>query len=327
MPNAECRMPNTKNLPVARLGHSALGIRHSALLLCLLLAACARKPAPPAGPAFNPAAFDGARALKEAADLVAIGPRIAGSPAAEQAAKHLQSRLLALGIHARLEVFTNTTPAGTVVFRNVVGTIPGAASNLVVLGSHYDTKSGIPGFVGANDSASSSGALLELGRVLAASKGLPWTVQLCFFDGEECVRSYTDNDGLHGSRHRAAQLVREGRVRDVRAVIVLDMIGDRDLGVTLPRNGTPALLAAVLEASYGENARGHFGLHPYAVGDDHEPFLDAGMPAVDLIDFDFGSGPGLNDYWHTPADTMDKLSADSLQIVGRTVLRMLSSLP
>ena len=331
MPNSECRVPSARTVPAARPlrstrpAHSAFGIRHSALLL--LLAACSRAPAPAPVAALDPAAFDGTRALNEAAQLTAIGPRPSGSPAVAQAALHLQKRLQSVGVTAEIEVFTNDTPRGRMVFRNVVGTLPGAGSNLVVIGSHYDTKSGILNFVGANDSASSSGALLELGRVLAAAPRLPWAVQLCFFDGEECIQSYDANDGLHGSRQRAAQLVKSGQARQVKAVVVLDMVGDRDLTVTLPRNGTPTLLAGVLEASYGENARAHFSLHPYGVGDDHVPFLEAGMPAVDIIDFDYGSAPGLNDYWHTAADTMDKLSADSLQIVGRTVLRTLNALP
>lgn len=330
MPNFECRMPSggARSTAPHRPGlHSAFGTQHSALLLLLLLSACARAPAPAPIPPLDAAAFDGARALHEAGQLVAIGPRPSGSPGAERTSLHLQKRLQSLGVPAELEVFTNDTPRGRMVFRNVVGELPGATSNLVVLGSHYDTKSGILDFVGANDSASSSGALLELARVLAAAPQRPWAVQFCFFDGEECMQSYDANDGLHGSRHRAAQLVRTGRAPRVKAVIILDMVGDRDLSVTLPRNGTPALLAGVLEASYGENARDKFRLHPYAVGDDHVPFLEAGMPAVDIIDFDFGSAPGLNDYWHTSADTMDKLSADSLQIVGRTTLRTLNALP
>jgi glutaminyl-peptide cyclotransferase len=306
MPIADCRLPISAGL-------------------LLLLAACGRPALPPPAQ-LNPAAFEGQRALYEAANLVAIGPRPSGSPAAEQAALHLQRRLQSAGVRAEIEVFTNVTPAGPLVFRNVLGVIPGTGSNLVVIGSHYDTKAGIANFVGANDSASSSGALLELGRVLAASPPRPWTVHLVFFDGEECLQTYGPADGLHGSRHRAAQLVRQQLAPRVRAVLVLDMIGDRDLTVALPRNGTPELLAAVLEASYGENARSHFTLNPFGVGDDHVPFLEAGMPAVDIIDFEYGSAPGLNDYWHTSADTMDKLSADSLQIIGRTVLRTLNTI-
>lgn len=293
--------------------------------ILLLLVACA--PAPEAPPAqVDPAAFDGQRALFEASNIARIVPRHSGSPGAELTALHLQKRLQSAGLVAELEVFTNRTPTGPMVFRNVVAEWPGTGSNLVIIGSHYDTKSGIAGFVGANDSASSSGALLELGRALAAGPRLAVTVRLVFFDGEECQVSYNEMDGLHGSRHHAARVLRAGSVRRVKGVVVLDMVGDRNLSVTLPRNGTPSLLAAVLEESYREDARQKFALHPYAVGDDHVPFLEAGMPAVDIIDFDYGSAPGLNDYWHTPMDTLDKIGADSLQVVGRVTLRMLNRL-
>jgi len=293
----------------------------------LLLASCgSRAPDAPSAAPIDTARFDGSRALHEARQLTLIAPRHSGSPGAERAALHLQQRLLSVGIPAQLEIFTNQTPTGPMVFRNVVGEWAGSGTNLVIVGSHYDTKSGIAGFVGANDSASSSGALIELGRTLAAGPRLPYTVRLIFFDGEECQVSYSELDGLHGSRHHADQLAEARQTGRVRAVIILDMIGDRDLTITLPRNGTPWLLSAVLEESYRENARNRFALHPHAIGDDHVPFLEAGMPAVDLIDFDYGSQPGLNDYWHTSQDTMDRLASGSLEVAGRVTLRVLNRL-
>jgi Zn-dependent M28 family amino/carboxypeptidase len=145
-------------------------------------------------------------------------------------------------------------------------------------------------------------------------------------DGEECVNRYGATDGLHGSRRLAAQLAQGGNAARVRGVLIVDMVGDSNLTVRLPENGTPALMQAVLDAATAEGARRHFGLGLGAVLDDHVPFLDAGLPAVDIIDFEYGSAPGLNDYWHTAADTVDKLSADSLRIAGRVVARAVNVL-
>ncbi len=272
-----------------------------------------------------PADVSGARALDEASRVVALGPRDSGTPGAEKAAAYLVGRLQALGIEARVDAFQEETPDGTQTFRNVIGRLPGRSAETVVLISHYDTKSGIAtNFVGANDSGSSTGLLLELARVLKGRHGGP-ELEFLFTDGEECRREYGPRDGLVGSRRRAGQLKASGESARVRAVILLDMIGDRDLKVTLPRNGDPRLSLAVFAAAEQEGVRASFALADGAVLDDHVPFLDAGMPAVDLIDFQYGEGPGDNRYWHTAEDTMDKLSADSLGLVGRVVLRVLAA--
>jgi glutaminyl-peptide cyclotransferase len=294
--------------------------------VALLGLGCSQVPPPPARPVFVPAAFDATNALREAQGLVKISPRDAGTPGAEKAAQHLLARLQDAGLPARLQTFTQPTPKGPMVFRNVIGRKPGTGRGLIILGSHYDTKSGIPGFVGANDSGSSCGALIELARVVAAQPPAGPEIEFVFFDGEECMKAYGPQDGLHGSRHYVEHLVAEGRAARALGFILLDMIGDRDLTVTLPRNGSPALTALVLQAAREENARFKFFLHPFQIGDDHLPFLEAGIPAVNLIDFHFGSAPGRNDYWHTPADTLDKISAESLGIVGRVTLRLLNHL-
>ena len=299
------------------------------VLLCLtcamLLSACGgrRPPEPPAR--VDASQFSGEKAFEETAALVAIGPRVSGTAGGQRAAFHLLDRLRSMGVDARLEVFTNSTPSRTTVYRNVVGILPGKGSGIVILGSHYDTKYGIAGFVGANDSGSSSGALLEVARVLAASPVLDPEVRVVFFDGEEAFAAYGPNDGLQGSRHHARRLKAEGKVDDVRAMILMDMVGDRNLTVTLPNNGSPWLTSAVLQAAHAENARSKFTLFPFEVGDDHDPFREMGIHAVDVIDFQYGSRPGLNDYWHTEQDALDKLSAESLRIVGRVVLRTLNT--
>jgi glutaminyl-peptide cyclotransferase len=283
---------------------------------------------PPAAPLLDAARFDGQRALEEARYFVGIGLRDAGTPGALKAAQHLLARLTAFGLDARIDEWVEASPHGEAAFRNVKARKPGTGAGLVVLASHYDTKTGLPeGFEGANDSASSSGALLELARVLSEAPPLPFEVQFVFFDGEECMERYGPNDGFRGSRRFAAELIDAGRAKDVRAFILLDMIGDKDLTVTIPRNSTPALVSLIFDAAKEEGARSKFALFAHEIGDDHDAFYDAGMPAIDLIDFHYGSAPGLNDYWHTAQDTVDKISAESLQTIGRVVLRALNRIP
>lgn len=269
--------------------------------------------------------FDGARALDETAQLVAIRPRDAGSPGARRAAEHLEQKLTALGFKATIDTFTQETPGGTTTFHNVLGRLPGKTDRVIVLGSHFDTKSGIsPDFQGANDSGSSCGALLELARVLSESGPLETDVLVAFFDGEECAHEYGPRDGLHGSRQLARQFVESGGAPYVEAVIILDMIGDRDLTVSV--DGSKRMTQELFAAAHEAGTRSVFSLSRSAILDDHLPFLQAGMPAVDVIDFKYGSAPGLNDYWHTMKDSMDKLSAESLQVIGDTVLQMIEQL-
>ena len=285
-------------------------------VFCLvLLSSCRQKPADPVKPPqLDPAVFDGAKALEEARSLVELGPRDAATPGSEVAARHLRDRLQAFGVEASIDEFKELSPKGEVVFRNVIGRLPGRGKGLVILGSHYDTKSGIgEKFQGANDSASSSAALLELARVMAQGPKLPVEVMFVFFDGEECMAHYGPSDGLHGSRHLAKKLINEGRAGNIKAMILLDMIGDRDLTVTIPRNSTPALIATVFEAAREDGVREKFSLFPLQIGDDHDPFFSAGIPAIDMIDFLYGSAPGRNDYWHTEGTISTKSARRALK--------------
>ncbi len=296
------------------------------LAFAVVLVSCGPRE-PPIRPALDPAAFSGERAYAELERFLALGPRDAATPGAAAAANYLFERLRALGLsRVETDAFADECPRGEALFRNVIGRIPGEGEGLVILGSHYDTKSGIPDFQGANDSGSSTAALIELAGVLARGPKLPFETWVVFFDGEECMERYGPNDGLHGSRRMANALVQNGRAKSVKAMILLDMIGDRDLTVTIPRNTTPELASLVFQAAHAEGVRHMFSLYPYQIGDDHEPFLQAGMPAVNLIDFQYGSAPGRNDYWHTPGDAIDKISAESLDIVGRVVIRVLNKL-
>lgn len=266
------------------------------------------------------------QALAEVTTLVREHtPRDATTPGAERAAHWLHSRLHQHGITVEVDTFTDKTPKGDLPFHNVIATIPGTSPELIVLISHFDTMSNIgAGFEGANDSGSSTGLLLELAAMLHHAAPLPCTVVCAFMDGEECMFLYGKHDGFHGSRHYARKLKDQGA--SVRAAICIDMIGDRNLNISIPRNSTPALRSLALAAADTTGHRQHIGLYQGNIYDDHQAFLDCGFPAVNLIDFEFGSRPGLNDYWHTEQDTLDKLSTDSLYITGCIVTEMLNQL-
>ena len=297
-------------------------------LVLTLLVSCT--PALPPAPSFqfDPGGVNEEQAFEEVRSFIALGPRASGTPNGETAAHYLRGRLQELGLEAELDVFVDVTPRGEVTFRNVVGRMPGPGPGLIILGSHFDTKSGVSkDFLGANDSGSSTGLLLELARTLRVQAGPSYSgpeIRFLFFDGEEAMQHYTALDGFHGSRHYARRLVSEDSAHTVQAVVVMDMVGDRDLTVTMPRNCTRSLVSSVLQAAHAENARADFSLHPFGIGDDHEPFLALGMPAVNIIDFKYGSRRGLNDYWHTTEDTIDHISAESLGIVGRVVVRVVN---
>ncbi|OGV40588.1 MAG: hypothetical protein A2X46_19000 [Lentisphaerae bacterium GWF2_57_35] len=274
------------------------------------------------------AQFDGQAAFAELKRFVGLGARDAGTPGAANAARYLHARLKASGLTMDIDEFVAPSPQGSTTFRNVIGRLPGTGSNLVIVASHYDTKMGIGGeFQGANDSGSSTAVVLELAGLAAraAARQKPGdTLLFVFFDGEECMEHYGAADGLQGSRHFVKQLERDGQASLVKAMILLDMVGDRHLTFTVPRNSSPKLMTWLFNAARDEDVRSMFSLYPYEIGDDHDPFLRAGIPAIDLIDFLFGSSPGRNDYWHTPEDRIDKISPESLQISGRVTVRLLN---
>ena len=291
------------------------------LTLIWLAAACSsnvQKPMAWAAP--EPTHLDGQRAMQQVEAFVALGLKDPGTPGAARAAEWLADELRRLGLQVEIDTFEEQTSDGPIVFRNVIGTLRGRDPAQIILVSHYDTKTGMPdGFQGANDGGSSSGLLLELARVS------PKDLVFAFVDGEECRYRYSSSDGLHGSRHLVRRLQESGQTRNVMAALVLDMIGDADLSVTVPRNSSPELVKRFFDAARDEGVRHKFQLYS-SILDDHVPFLQAGIPAIDIIDFQFGSAPGLNDYWHTGADTLDKLSPETLQQVGRITLRSVNGL-
>lgn len=277
-------------------------------------------------PAQKTTAFDGDRAFQHVKAQVAFGPRPAGSAAIEKTREYLLRELKSYGLKTSLDEFTATTPQGKVKFKNVIAELPGQTSDIIVISSHYDTKPYKEfTFVGANDGGSSTGALLEIARVMAESKEKRrFTYQFAFFDGEEAFcrewsQCLNGTDHTYGSRHMVERLQKEKQLERVKALILLDMIGDKDL--TIPREETSS--AWLVEAIWGTarelGYQKQFPSRPFAIGDDdHMPFLRAGVPAVDIIDFEYGGDD--NPHWHTAEDTLDKLSPQSLKIVGDVVL-------
>jgi glutaminyl-peptide cyclotransferase len=262
------------------------------------------------------AGFDSARAWAHLQRQVELGPRPSGTRALEQTRRYILEQLKTAGITPVEQPFTATTPLGPVAMANVAGTIAGRRPERIILASHFDTKLFRDvRFVGANDGASSTAALLELGRVLAKRQH-EFTIELLFLDGEEAVVEWSDTDSTYGSRHYVQAARQNGSLARIRAFVLLDMIGDRDLTIRRDSNSTPWLTDVLWSAAARLGHARAFMNEAMAIEDDHLPFLRAGVPAVDIIDLD-------NPTWHTPQDDLEHVSPKSLQIVGDVVLAAL----
>ena len=251
-------------------------------------------------------------------------PRDSGTTRSMLAANYLLDAASAAGADVRRDMFVAKTPKGERRFTNLVASFKRSPdAPWVVLVSHYDTKTGVD-CPGANDGASTSGLLVALAGVLYNHRTQNDNVMLIWTDGEECMNAYVEDDGLWGSRH-AAKSLKESGVK-VKAVICLDMLGDKDLHVSIPKNSSPALSKIALAAAKKAGVADKVSRVDLLVKDDHVPFLEAGFKSIDLIDFEYGSAPGLNDYWHTAKDTVDKISEESLFTAGKLVAGMLDIL-
>ena len=272
--------------------------------------------------------FSGDKALEHVAALVSIGPRPSGTTSLETARKQITDALKAAGWSVERQEFEATPIAGkgSLKFVNLIGRFPATAggespkdTQRVIVSSHYDTKRMLGvSFVGANDGGSSTGALMELARVAAKRPEFAKQLELVFFDGEEAIESFDDpvtgTDGLVGSRHYAIALRDSGRAKQFRTAILWDMIGDKDLKLTLPSDTPPALAGGIITASEQLKLRKDVGYFGQPILDDHVPLAKiARISAMDMIDFDYTP-------WHTSGDTLDKLSADSLRVVGQLTL-------
>lgn len=272
----------------------------------------------------DPGGFDAARAFADLEAQVALGPRPAGSAANRENAELIADRLREAGV----EDVVIQRP-----WRNVGGTIPGTEPGTVVVGAHHDTKDDVGGgFAGANDGASGVAVVLELARTLPRPLPGP-SVHVALFDAEEARGDRPfELDGTRGSRQYVELAGRGGGqgappLDEIRAMVLFDLVGDCELEIPLEANSDPALyelFAAGAEELTGSPApfEGRSG----PVGDDHVPFLEAGVPAVDLIDFTYGPGPSPGAWWHTPEDTLDKVCTESLDAVGEAALEAIPAI-
>jgi Zn-dependent M28 family amino/carboxypeptidase len=279
----------------------------------------AGQPAKPRPQTPQPAAFDSSRAWEHLRRQVGFGPRPSGSEALAQTRQYIVEQLKAAGIDTREQPFTAKTPAGEIAMRNIIGTVPGRRRDRILLASHYDTKRAPFRFVGANDGASSTAALLEIGRVLKTRRN-EFTIELLFLDGEEAVNwdwGTTGVDNTYGSRHYVEDARRTGTLASARALVLLDMIGERDVMVRREAQSTRWLVDIIWNTARQLGHARTFSTETMAVDDDHVAFLRAGVPAADVIDLDFPQ-------WHTAQDDLDRVSAGSLQVVGDVVLASLA---
>jgi len=261
-----------------------------------------------------PPKFDSGRAWEHLRQLVAIGPRPSGSAAIEQTRKYIREQLAAAGLTAIEQAWEEQTPIDKVKMANLVVTIPGARKERLVIAGHYDTKLYRQfRFVGASDGGSSAAFLLELARVLKGRRN-PMTIELLFLDGEEArLPDWSGTDNTYGSRHYVELARRDGSLATLKAMLLVDMIGDRDLDIRRDTNSTPWLTGILWDTAKRQSLDDYFVADSTRVEDDHLPFLAAGVPSVDIIDLDYEA-------WHTSKDTLDACSARSLQVVGDVLL-------
>jgi Zn-dependent M28 family amino/carboxypeptidase len=251
-------------------------------------------------------------------------PRDSGTLGSRRAADFICDKLNLSGVKSKQDFFKADTPLGPRYFVNVESSFVSDTNNeWIVFISHFDTKLGVD-CPGANDGASTTGLLIALAGKLAKEKPQKTNILLLWTDGEECFDYYTENDGLWGSKH-AAKKLKDSGVK-VRAVVCFDMLGDKDLKITIPDNSHQGFREGILKIAKRKNLSNKIVAVSDIVIDDHHPFLEAGFKAIDLIDFDYGSRPGVNDYWHTPDDTIDKISRESLLFAGQVATWIINGL-
>jgi glutaminyl-peptide cyclotransferase len=263
--------------------------------------------------------FDGARAYKHVEQLVAIGPHSAGSEGIRRAQEYIVGQLKSSGCPVEEQDFhAPSTPAGDVAMKNIVVKIPSTNSNVILYGSHYDTKR-IANFVGADDAGSSTGVLLEFARLLCARKNAE-TIWLAFFDGEEAFNpNWADPDNTYGSRQLAASLSLSGDLRRVKAMILVDMVGPANPIFKRETNSTP-WVTDILWSTAARLGYGNVFVNDRAdIEDDHLSFLKRDVPSADIIDLDVP-------YWHTTQDTLDKVDPRTLAITGHVLIESVPEL-
>lgn len=292
---------------------------------CLLCAALSLSSCGSSTSAATP--FDGARAYQDLSEILAIGPRVAGSEAAGRTRSLIRGKLEAAGLRVEEHPFEATTPLGPRNMVNLVAIVEGTLPGIIILGNHYDTKY-FPDFefVGANDGGSTTAWMIEMARALGPTRD-GYTVWLTWFDGEEALVEWSSLDSLYGSGTMVKRLVAENRLADVKAMINVDMIGDCDLTI-LKDAGAPNWMTDIIwKTARDLGYRKYFSVGSEGIEDDHLPFRRAGVQAIGLIDFRYGGGRSEHEMnWHTVRDRIDRVCAESLQIVGDVVYHALGEL-
>jgi glutaminyl-peptide cyclotransferase len=271
-----------------------------------------------------PPAFNSARAMQYVKEIVAFGPRPIGSANHRKVEDYIHSHLK--GDQVEDDAFTIDTSEGKFPVRNIIAKYPGTRDGIIVIASHYDTNYPLrdTNYVGANDGASSSALLLEIANQLRGKKLDGYSVWLLWDDAEEAIKlPWTDTNSVYGVRHLAQKWQDDGTIKNIKAFILEDMIGDADLNIERDENSTPWLEDMVYQAATRLGYQSHFFARTIPMEDDHEPFVQRGVPSADLIDFEYGYN---NVFWHTTQDTVDKLSPKSLEIVGTVTLETVQML-
>ena len=265
--------------------------------------------------------FDGGRAFAHVVKQVGFGPRPSGSQALVHLQDYLQSELKSYGCNVETDSFGADTPVGRLPMKNFLVKIPGEKPGVILLGTHYDTLLK-DNFVGADDGGSSTAVMLELARLLCPQHG-NYAVWIAFFDGEEAMKQWSDTDSRYGSRQMAARLSASGDIKKIRAFLLADLVGSRNAHFMRESTSTPALTELVWSTAAKLGYSGIFLNDATSVEDDHDSFLKRNVPSVDVIDLDREHDVP---YWHTPQDTVDKISAKSLAIVGHVFLESVKQL-
>jgi glutaminyl-peptide cyclotransferase len=273
-----------------------------------------------APPAEQTGGFDGQKAFTHVVKQVRFGPRPSGSAAIGQLQDYIQSELASYGCKVDVDSFSADTPVGRLPMKNIVAKVPGDKPGIIMLATHYDTKR-LENFVGADDGASSTAVMLELARLLCAKHGA-YQVWVTFFDGEEAMKQWSDTDSRYGSRQMAAKMAISGDLAKTKALLLADMVGNRPLRFLRDDNSTPALTDLLWKTAAKLGYSSVFVDESSPIEDDHLPFRKRSVPVVDVIDLVEIQGT----YWHTPQDTLDKVSAKSLAITGHVFLESVKQL-
>jgi peptidase M28-like protein len=275
--------------------------------------------------------FDGKRAFAHVAKQVSFGPHPSGTPAVAKVQDYLLSELKSYGCTVETDAFSADTPIGRIAMKNILVKIPGDKPGVILLGTHYDTarsardpRTGevhpMPSFVGADDGGSSTALMLELARLLCPQRG-KYAVWIAFFDGEEAMHDWSDTDSRYGSRQMAARFSTSGDIKKIKGFLLADIVGGRTARFLRESSSTPALVDLIWSTAARLGYSAVFLNESTSAQDDHDSFLKRGVPSVDVIG-DFSN----NGYWHTPEDSLDKISAKTLAIVGHAFLESVKQL-